>query len=206
MTSGKRSLKAGLVLIATFMVMMGMPSSAGAVSFDTNFVQAFRPPNTPIDLPALIDATPGSENASITLQFFVPDFASIATITSIVVNLGVADDATDGTDCLCESGIVLFAGPGPNVEIFAFGPEDLAISGPVTVSGAVASQDLEDAQAEITENGFFRLRVRREVGDFLVNAAAVEIDGTVNAVPEPMSAWLLGAAASAWLLRVSRRR
>ena len=107
------------------------------------------------------------------MQFHVPDFAQIVSIHSIEVSVDVLDDM-GGTGA--ESGIVRLSttGTGPNLDIASFDME--LAGGALTFSGAVAPGDIAAAQEEITNNGFFRIRVRRDTGDFFVTAGRITID------------------------------
>ena len=158
-----------LLSFTVLAVSMSGAADAVAIPIVANFTQAFRPPNTPASLPALLQG--GA--ASVTLQFHVPDFAQIVSIHSIEVSVDVLDDM-GGIGA--ESGVVRLSttGTGPNLDIASFNME--LAGGALTFSGAVAPGDIAAAQEEITDNGFFRIRVRRDTGDFFVTAGRITID------------------------------
>jgi hypothetical protein len=158
-----------LLSFTVLAVSMSGAADAVAIPIVANFTQAFRPPNTPASLPALLQG--GA--ASVTLQFHVPDFAQIVSIHSIEVSVDVLDDM-GGIGA--ESGVVRLSttGTGPNLDIASFNME--LAGGALTFSGAVAPGDVAAAQEEIADNGFFRIRVRRDTGDFFVTAGRITID------------------------------
>jgi hypothetical protein len=180
---------------------MGVMAPASADILTLNPTGVFAPPNTPTSFPAFL--TQGDN--SITVQFFVPNFAAIQSINALSAAVPVFDDATDRTNPN-EAVLVRFCGVC-NADI-AFFSGDLAgttIASPFIVTGSMDPADLFIPFIEITDNGFFRIRVRRDDGDFFVNGATVTLDVTF-AAPEPSTALCLAVGAIPLLVSRLRKR
>lgn len=197
-----RSFRSALVTVLV-VAGLGMTAPAAADILVLTPTGVFTPPNTPTSFPAFITGGDGS----VTIQFFVPEFASILSVNALSADVSVYDDAADPPNRQDEALIVRFCGFCSADIAFFFG--DLAgtsAGSPFIVSGSMDPGDLLIPFFEITDNGFFRIRVRREEGDFFVSGATVTLDVSLAAVPEPSTAWCLALGAIPLLVSRLRKR
>jgi hypothetical protein len=181
---------------------MGVMAPASADILTLTPTGVFAPPNTPTSFPAFL--TQGDN--SITVQFFVPNFAAIQSINALSAAVPVFDDAADPANRLEEAVIVRFCGVcNADIAFFAGDLAGTTIASPFIVTGSMDPADLFIPFNEITDNGFFRIRVRREDGDFFVNGATVTLDVTF-AAPEPSTALCLAIGAIPLLVSRLRKR
>ena len=183
---------------------MGVTAPAWADILTLTPTGVFTPPNTPTSFPSFIAGGDGS----VTVQFFVPNFAAIQSINALSAAVSVFDDASDPVNRPGEALVVRFCGVcNADIAFFAGDLAGTSIGSPFVVTGSMDPGDLFIPFNEITDNGFFRIRVRREEGDFFVSGATVTLDVTfAAAAPEPSTAWCLALGAIPLLVSRLRKR
>jgi hypothetical protein len=184
---------------------MGVMAPASADILVLTPTGVFTPPNTPSSFPAFL--TQGDN--SVTVQFFVPNFAAIQSINALSAAVAVYEDASDPLNRPDEAVLVRFCGVcNADIAFFAGDLAGTTIGSPFIVTGSMDPADLFIPFIEITDNGFFRIRVRREEGDFFVNGASVTLDVTFapTQASEPSTVWCLALGAIPLLVSRLRKR
>ena len=198
-----------ILLLALLAVAPAATAGPITVLYQGNIIEG--DPGVDQGLPFMVGGFCACLPNNLRLKFFVPDYLSLLSISSINVRVNVFDDDDradneEGELKFVLNGVPLPGGlPGglPNVTVASFsGLNGTIETAPKTVAGSVNPGDLADALLEIQQDGIFFIRVNRDGGDFLVGKdPVVEIDGALAAVPEPatfalFAAGLAGVAAA----------
>lgn len=137
-------------------------------------------------LPVFLSGSPNN----VRFKFFVPNYASILSLSLVMVSVDVYDDGDANPGEQGEMQFVLNGAGLPNESLATFSNLNPYTSGsPFTLMGA---PNLLDAELEVKGDGYFFLRVNRDGNDFFVTNPMVDLEGQL--VPEPATFALAGCA------------